>query len=117
MIKDHPELNKIRGIVQYWNFLPPDDLNDILSLYEKVTSKTLVISKTFGIQGKKLSRPEVDYEALKEFNEGYEGITKIMEKIGLEYHELLKENPMILDELIQFPNKVYSGKDHIIFVK
>jgi len=49
MIKDHPELNKIRGIVQHWNFLPPDDLNDILSLYKKVTSKTLVISKIFGI--------------------------------------------------------------------
>ncbi|MBA7624951.1 RNA polymerase-associated protein RapA [subsurface metagenome] len=113
MIKDHPELNKIRGIVQYWNFLPPDDLNDILSLYEKVTSKTLVISKMFGIQGKKLLRPEDDYEALKDFNEGYEGTTTIMEKMRLEYQELLKENPMILDELIQFPTKVFSGKDHI----
>jgi len=36
-----------------------------------------------------------------------------MEKMRLEYQELLKESPMILDELIQFPTKVFSGKDHI----
>ncbi|MCK4307359.1 DEAD/DEAH box helicase family protein, partial [candidate division WOR-3 bacterium] len=41
IIKDHPELKDIRRSVQYWNYLPPEELNDILSLYEKVTSKTL----------------------------------------------------------------------------
>jgi len=32
-----------------------------------------MISKTLGIEGKKLFRPEDDYEALKEFNHSYEG--------------------------------------------
>ena len=113
MLSDHPELESIRGIVQYWNFLPPEELNDILSLYSRVTNKTLVISRTFGIQGKQLLTPEDDYEALREFNEGYEGTTTIMEKMRLEYQELLKENPLILDELKHFPTKVFSGKDHI----
>src|SRR5204863_1831111 len=30
----------IRGDVAYWNFLPPDELNRLLTLYSKVTHKT-----------------------------------------------------------------------------
>ncbi|MHA1147767.1 MAG: helicase-related protein [Promethearchaeota archaeon] len=113
IIKDHPELKYIRGKVQYWNFLPPEELNDILSLYRRVTNKTLVISKTFGIQGKKLLTPEDDYEALREFNKGYEGTTTILEEMRLEYQELLKQNPELSDLLANYPSKVFSGKKHI----
>lgn len=112
MLNDHPELKSIRGIVQYWNFLPPEELNDILSLYNRVTNKTLVISRTFGIQGKKLLTPEDDYEALREFNEGYEGTTTIMEEMRLEYQELLRQNPEFSTLLNNFPSKVFSGKEH-----
>ena len=70
---DHPDLAADRGTVVFWNFLPPDELNAILSLYTRVTQKTLLISKTMGIEGKKLLTPEDDYEALKEFNHAYEG--------------------------------------------
>ena len=68
LVADHPEVASSRGKVSFWNFLPPDELNAILTLYTKVTQKTLLISKTLGIEGRKLLTPEDDYEALKEFN-------------------------------------------------
>ena len=39
LIKDHPDLKKDRGKVTFWNFLPPDELNRLLSLYSTVTRK------------------------------------------------------------------------------
>ena len=66
MVRDHPEVAASRGKVSFWNFLPPDELNSLLTLYTKVTQKTLLISKTLGIEGKKLLTPEDDYDALKD---------------------------------------------------
>ena len=51
LVADHPETAPDRGKVAYWNFLPPEDLNRILSLYSRVTKKTLVISKTVRYRG------------------------------------------------------------------
>jgi hypothetical protein len=61
LVADHPDQEEIRGTVAYWNFLPPDELETLLSLYGKVSHKTLRISKTFGIEGKRLLRPEDGY--------------------------------------------------------
>ena len=88
---DHPEAAGDRGTVVFWNFLPPDELNAILSLYAQVTQKTLLISRTMGIEGKKLLTPEDDYEALKEFNQAYEGTASAVEEMHLEYQGLLDE--------------------------
>ncbi|MFO7907429.1 MAG: hypothetical protein ACQESR_22565 [Planctomycetota bacterium] len=85
IIADHPDQKKLRGEVAYWNFLPPDELNDLLSLYRTVTHKTLRISKTFGIEGKKLLTPEDDYEDLKNFNDRYYGTKTPEEEMHLEY--------------------------------
>ena len=49
---EHPNIAASRGKVSFWNFLPPDELNNILTLYTKVTQKTLLISRTLGIEGK-----------------------------------------------------------------
>jgi superfamily II DNA/RNA helicase len=57
LVKDHPDVKAIRGTVEYWNFLPPGELDELLSLYKKVSNKTLLISKTLGIEGKKLLTP------------------------------------------------------------
>jgi len=113
IVNDHPEYVDIRRKVQYWNFLPPDELNNVLSLYEKVTSKTLRISKTFGIEGKKLLTPDDDYEALNEFNQDYEGSTTFLEEMHLEYQELIQSNPELLAKIRSLPLKVFSGKEHI----
>jgi superfamily II DNA/RNA helicase len=37
----HPDQKDIRGTVGYWNFLPPDELDNLLRLYSKVSKKTL----------------------------------------------------------------------------
>ena len=67
IIADHPEQKDIRGKVMYWNFLPPEDLENLIHLYSKVSGKTLRISKVFGIQSKKLLKPDDNYDDLKDF--------------------------------------------------
>lgn len=105
-----PEIAHKRGIAKYWNFLPPAELNELLSLYNKVTNKTLRISKVFGIEGKKLLTPDDDYEALRDFNHAYEGETSKAEEIKLKFQQLLVDNPALEESLNQFPLKVFSGK-------
>src|ERR1019366_9201996 len=89
LVADHPEQRKLRGKVKYWNFLPPDELNQLLTLYTRVTHKILRISHTFGIEGRKLLRPEDDLNALRDFNEEYEGKPSKLEEMRLEYRGLL----------------------------
>ena len=112
LVADHPELLKLRGNVIYWNFLPPDELDDLLRLYTKVAHKTLRISKTFGIEGQKLLRPEDDYEALKNFNHKYEGAPTPAENIHLEYQTLVRGNPELAAQIAALPGRVFSGKRH-----
>jgi hypothetical protein len=112
LIANHPDVKELRGGVAYWNFLPPEELDGLLLLYQKVSHKTLRISKTFGIEGKKLLRPEDDYEALKEFNQAYEGTPSATEAMKLDYQRLLAENPDLEHRLNQLPGRVFSGKQH-----
>ncbi len=112
IIADHSEQEELRGKVAYWNFLPPDDLDELLHLYRLVSHKTLRISKTFGIEGKKLLTEKDDYEALKNFNETYEGTTTLLEEMHLEYQRILKEHPELADRLKMLPGRVFTGKEH-----
>jgi hypothetical protein len=109
----YPHLAAKRGIAKYWNFLPPDELNEILSLYKKVTNKTLRISKVFGIENKKLLRGDDDYETLKDFNHEYEGETSKGEEIKLKYQKTLVDDPSLEEKLNAFPLKVFSGKETV----
>ncbi|MCC6963513.1 MAG: helicase [candidate division Zixibacteria bacterium] len=112
IIADHPERAASRGKIHYWNFLPPDELDDLLKLYSKVSHKTLRISKVFGIEGRKLLKPEDDYEALKDFTHAYEGTTTTIEEMHLEYQRLLRDNPGLEERLNLLPGRVFSGKQH-----
>ena len=112
IVSDHPDQKEIRGRVAYWNFLPPEELDNLLRLYKRVSHKTLRISKTFGIEGKKLLTPKDDFEALREFNHAYEGTTTPVEAMHLEYQKLLLDNPGLAERLAAFPGKVFSGKKH-----
>lgn len=112
ILADHPEQKGIRRTVAYWNFLPPDELDDLIKLYSRVAHKVLRISKTFGIEGKKLLKPEDDYQALKDFTHAYEGTTSPIEQMRLEYQKLLKDYPDLLDRLNALPCRVFSGKAH-----
>lgn len=113
LLVDHPEIAPSRGKVSFWNFLPPDELNAILTLYTKVTQKTLLISKTLGIEGKKLLTPDDDYEALKEFNHAYEGTRTAVEDMHLEYQALIRDDPNLEAHLSQLPGAVFSGRKRL----
>ena len=110
LIADHPEAAAARGKVWFWNFLPPDELNEVLSLYTKVTQKTLLISKALGIEGRKLLTPEDDYEALKEFHHAYEGTRTAVEDMHLEYQALLEADSELESRLARFPGAIFSGR-------
>jgi hypothetical protein len=112
LIADQPEVASSRGKVSFWNFLPPDELNSILTLYTKVTQKTLLISKTFGIEGKKLLTPEDDFDAIKEFNHAYEGTKTAVEEMHLELQALLQADPELELRLRRLPGTAFSGRKH-----
>ncbi|MBU1692367.1 MAG: DEAD/DEAH box helicase family protein [Verrucomicrobia bacterium] len=112
ILKTHPDQKDIRGTVAYWNFLPPKELDELLRLYAVVSHKTLRISKVFGIEGKKLLTPQDDFDALKEFNHAYDGMTSPIESMRLEYQKLLAKFPELESRLSGFPNRVFSGKAH-----
>lgn len=111
IVEHHPETASVRGTAAYWNFLPPDELNRILTLYSRVSHKALVISKVFGIEGRKLLTPEDDFDALKDFNHAYEGDTTLLEALHLEYQALVEANPDLPNRLKMLPSRVFSGKD------
>jgi len=110
LLADHPEQKNGRGKVIFWNFLPPGELNLILSLYQTVTGKILMISTTLGIEGKKLLRPEDDYQALIEFTHNYEGTKTPIENLHLEYQALIQADPGLEARLVDLPGSVFSGR-------
>jgi superfamily II DNA or RNA helicase len=113
IIVDHPDQKDVRGTVAYWNFLPPDDLDELLKLYGKVAHKTLRISKTLGIEGRKLLREDDNYEDLRNFNEQYEGQRSPDEDMHLEWQDLLLQYPGLDEKVGAFPNGIFSGKQHV----
>ena len=113
IIADHPDQKELRGTVAYWNFLPPEDLDELLKLYGKVAHKTLRISKTLGIEGKQLLREDDDYEDLRNFSEQYEGQRSPDEDLHLEWQDLLKDNPGLDETVSAYPNGIFSGKQNL----
>jgi len=110
LLKDHPQNKNERNTVYFWNFLPPSELENLLSLYHRVSQKTLRISKTLGIEGKQLLTPEDDYNSLQEFNAAYEGKESAEEEMSLEYQKLMLDNPDYEETAKSLPKKLYSGK-------
>lgn len=110
LVADHPEQAALRGEVGYWNFLPPDELDDLLKLYQTVSRKTLRISRTFGIEGKKLLKPDDDFEDLRDFINAYEGTESPIEKMRLEWQQLIADDPGLTSRLEALPPRVFSGK-------
>ena len=106
----HPEQAGTRDKVIYWNFLPPEELETLLRIYNRVNRKTLVISRAFGIEGRKLLRPDDDFDPVREINEQFEGQQTESEKLSLEYEQLVREHPELVAALPNYPLKTFSGK-------
>lgn len=92
-----------------YNFLPPSELDVLLRLFQRVTGKLLRISKTLGIEAPIL-RPDDDWEALRLFNEKYEGQQSTEEALHLEMERLRQEHPDLWNRLPDFPKRVFTGK-------
>lgn len=112
LVKDQPHAAVVRGQVRIWNFLPPDELNRVLTLYQRVTHKTLRISRTFGIEGRKLLTPEDEYEALRDFTHAYEGSTTKLEEMQLAWQQIQQEHPELVAQLPHMPQRIFSGMAH-----
>lgn len=110
IVADHPESKKLRGKTAFWNFLPPDELDELLRLFQRVTHKTFVISRTLGIEGRKLLTPDDEFDPVKELNEQCDGQLSDTESLRLEYERLMAEHPELAGQLAGFPLKVFSGK-------
>jgi len=113
LVADHPELAAGRGKIAFWNFLPPEQLNAILTLYTKVTQKTLMISKTLGIEGKKLLTPDDDYDALKEFNAVLARLASGAAPVIDGTHALFQQDVVFAGLGLQLPGGVFSGRKRL----
>lgn len=113
LVKDHPEVKAIRGTVEYWNFLPPGELDELLNLFKKVSNKTLLISKTLGIESRQLLTPDDKYDPLRDFDHQFEGEPTALETMHLEYQRLLAAHPDLPERLQALPGRVFSGKVHL----
>lgn len=110
LIADHPDQANLRGHIAFWNFLPPDELDELLRLFQRVTKKTLVISRTLGIEGRKLLTPDDAFDPIKELNEQFDGELSQTEQLRLEYNGLVQVHPDLATALPNLPLKTFSGK-------
>ncbi len=110
IIADHPEQTTLRGRVEFWNFLPPDELDELLRLFQRVTHKTLVISRTLGIEGRQLLTPDDAFDPIKELNEQCDETLSVTEQLRLEYNALVAQYPDLAATLPNLPLKAFSGK-------
>lgn len=95
--------------VYFYNFLPPDELEDLLGLMKRITGKVTCINKTLGLEAP-LIRPDDPVETLKLFNERYEGRHSVEEKLRLELDKIAKEHPELHANLKFLPLRIFSGK-------
>ena len=117
IVADHPSLAEERGKVAYWNFLPPDQLNDVLGLFERVSGKILHISKVLGIEGGYGLTEDQEVDHLKDFNELYEGKRSVEEELRLIFQRLCREHGPIeqdgtgkRERWKEMPTRTISGK-------
>lgn len=105
-----PEAKDLRGKMWFWNFLPPKELNALLSLYNRVTHKVLRISETTGLEGKKLLTKQDHFRTLQDFNASYEGQATSEEKLRLVLNKALQEDPKLEEFLVDMPWRLFSAE-------
>ena len=110
ILADHPEQQKLRSQLGFWNFLPPDELDELLQLFKRVTDKTLVISRTLGIEGRQLLTPDDQFDSVKELNEQCDGALSEVEQLRMEYQALVEQHQELAAALPDLPLKAFSGK-------
>jgi superfamily II DNA or RNA helicase len=95
--------------VYVYNFLPPEDLERLLGLYNSITGKLLQINRALGIEAPVLD-PTDEFQAQDFYLNAGQGTQSVAETLRLEAHRLAKEHPELWSRCETFPNRVYSGK-------
>ncbi|MGH2568122.1 MAG: helicase-related protein, partial [Bacteroidota bacterium] len=95
--------------VYFYNFLPPNELEELLHLLERVSGKVLRINKTLGLEAP-LLKPDDPFEPIRLFNEAFEQTKSAEEKMHEALLKLQKEFPTLFEELHRYPKRVLSGK-------
>ena len=103
------QLNRTDPTVRVWNFLPPEELDDLLNLRRRIDGKILRISRTLGIEGKFVS-PDDPEETIRLFNEQYDGTESIEELMNLERQRIAESEPDLWSQLPKLPLRLFSGK-------
>jgi superfamily II DNA or RNA helicase len=107
---NHPERKDERGKIAYWNFLPPDSLDNLINLYGKVTGKMVLISKLLGIQhGHGLDENQT-MDMLRDLNEEMYTPNTTDESLKLTLDELVKNHPNEVKRWRKMPFHTLSGK-------
>lgn len=95
--------------VYVYNFLPPEELDDVLKLYQTITSKLIAINRAIGIEAPVLDADD-DFKAMDFYLNLGEGKLSDLEQLRLIAHELEQTHPEIWNRSLEFPNRIYSGK-------
>lgn len=108
-----PSTKAVRGKIFIRNFLPPKELNTLLSLYSRVQGRTVRISATLGIPGGKLLHEDQeldDTKVFESFMDEYKGHLTFDEQLRLHYLDLVANVPGLESTLDQMPNGAFSAK-------
>ena len=95
--------------VYIYNFLPPQELEELLKLLKRVSGKILRINRTLGIEAPILTPDDPD-AAMKLFNEQYEQKESVVEALELELQRIAVEQPAVFASLPTLPRRLFSGK-------
>ena len=93
IIADHPDCESERKNIAYWNFLPPNQLDTLLGLFQRVTGKYFNIAKILGIEGGYGLTEDQELPDLSDFNEMYLGKRTVEEELRLKYQDICREYP------------------------
>lgn len=113
LIKERPSAKKSRGHIQIRNFLPPAEIETLLTLYSRVQSKTLMISSTLGIPGGKLIDESDMYDDVKvfqAFKEEYNGDIAPIEELRLKWLNLISDHPELGVVATRLPDGISTAK-------
>ena len=110
---ENPAAAASRGVIQVRNFLPPDALEILLRLHRRVETKVLMISRTLGIPGGKLLKPDDmldDVRVMQQFIDDFGGPLSPLERLRLTYQELQAADPDLDAHLATLPLGIGSAK-------
>lgn len=113
LVKEKPSAKKSRGHIQIRNFLPPDEIETLLTLYNRVQNKTLMISTTLGIPGGKLfDESDIfdDVKVFQAFKDEYNGDIAPIEELRLKWLQLVEQNPGLNDLVERLPEGISVAK-------